>query len=39
MAKTPEETAWNDALVADFRAPDGQITQGPLAGAVMLMMT
>ncbi len=39
MAKTPEETAWNDALVADFRAHDGQITQGRLAGAVMLIMT
>lgn len=39
MAKTPEETAWNDALVADFRAHDGQITQGRLAGAMMLIMT
>jgi deazaflavin-dependent oxidoreductase (nitroreductase family) len=39
MAKTPEETAWNDALVADFRAHGGQITQGRLAGALMLIMT
>jgi len=39
MAKTPEETAGNDALVADFRAHDGQITQGRLAGAAMLIMT
>ncbi|MFI5259617.1 MAG: nitroreductase/quinone reductase family protein [Candidatus Limnocylindrales bacterium] len=39
MAKTPEETAWNDAVVADFRAHDGRITQGRLAGAVMLIMT
>jgi deazaflavin-dependent oxidoreductase (nitroreductase family) len=39
MARTPEETAWNDALVADFRAHDGQITQGRLAGAMMLIMT
>jgi len=39
MAKSPEETAWNDAVVADFRAHDGRITQGPLAGAVMLIMT
>jgi deazaflavin-dependent oxidoreductase (nitroreductase family) len=39
MAKTPEETAGNDALVADFRAHGGQITQGRLAGAAMLLMT
>ena len=39
MAKTPEETAWNDALIADFRAHDGQISQGRLAGAAMLVMT
>jgi deazaflavin-dependent oxidoreductase (nitroreductase family) len=39
MAKTPGETAWNDAVVADFRAHDGLITQGRLAGAMMLIMT
>jgi deazaflavin-dependent oxidoreductase (nitroreductase family) len=39
MAKTPEETAWNDALIADFRANGGKITQGRLAGAQMLVMT
>ncbi len=39
MAKTPEETAWNDAIVADFRAHGGQITQGRLAGSAMLLMT
>jgi deazaflavin-dependent oxidoreductase (nitroreductase family) len=39
MAKTPGETTWNDAVVADFRAHDGRITQGRLAGATMLIMT
>jgi deazaflavin-dependent oxidoreductase (nitroreductase family) len=39
MAKTPGETAWNDAIIADFRAHEGRITQGRLAGAVMLIMT
>jgi deazaflavin-dependent oxidoreductase (nitroreductase family) len=39
MAKTPGETAWNDAIIADFRAHEGRITQGRLAGTVMLIMT
>ena len=39
MAKTPGETTWNDAVVADFRAHDGRITQRRLAGATMLIMT
>ncbi len=37
---TPEElAAWNGAMIADFRANRGQITQGRLAGAAMLLMT
>jgi len=39
MAKTAEETAWNDGIIADFRAHAGRITQGRLAGASMLLMT
>ncbi len=34
-----EETAWNAAMIADFRAHRGTITQGPLAGANLLLMT
>jgi deazaflavin-dependent oxidoreductase (nitroreductase family) len=39
MSRTPEEAAWNDALIADFHAHGGQITLGRLAGASMLVMT
>ena len=37
--QNPDESSWNDALMADFRSHDGQITQGRLAGAKMLLMT
>lgn len=39
MSRTPEEAAWNEALIADFHAHSGQITLGRLAGATMLVMT
>jgi deazaflavin-dependent oxidoreductase (nitroreductase family) len=39
MPSTAEESSWNDSLMADFRAHGGQITQGRLAGASMLLMT
>jgi len=35
----PGENSWNDNLMADFRAHGGQITEGRLAGAKMLLMT
>jgi deazaflavin-dependent oxidoreductase (nitroreductase family) len=39
MSRTPEEAAWNEALITDFHAHAGQITLGRLAGASMLVMT
>ena len=39
MSRTPEETAWNEKLIADFHAHDGQVTLGRLAGASLLVMT
>ncbi len=33
------ENSWNDAIVTDFRAHQGQITQGRLKGASILLMT
>lgn len=33
------EVAWNESITADFRAHAGQITQGRLAGANLLLMT
>jgi deazaflavin-dependent oxidoreductase (nitroreductase family) len=33
------ENSWNDGIVADFRAHGGQITEGPLKGSSMLLMT
>jgi deazaflavin-dependent oxidoreductase (nitroreductase family) len=36
---TSDETAWNDAIIADFHEHAGQITQGRLAGANLLLMT
>ena len=39
MSRTPEEAAWNEKLIADFHAHDGQITLGRLAGASLLVMT
>ena len=36
---SPGETAWNRNNIADFRAHGGTITQGPLAGAKVLLLT
>jgi deazaflavin-dependent oxidoreductase (nitroreductase family) len=36
---TSDETSWNDQIVADFHEHAGQITQGRLAGANLLLMT
>ena len=38
MAKTADQ-AWNETIMADFRAHGGQITQGRLKGAAVLLMT
>src|ERR1035437_774326 len=39
MSRTPEEAAWNEALIADFHAHGGQITLGCPAGAPLLART
>jgi deazaflavin-dependent oxidoreductase (nitroreductase family) len=31
--------AWEDQLIAEMRANDGQVTQGPLAGHPLMVMT
>src|SRR5262245_64875152 len=31
--------AWEDQLIAEMRAHDGQVTQGPLAGHPLMVMT
>jgi deazaflavin-dependent oxidoreductase (nitroreductase family) len=36
---TSDETSWNDQIIADFHEHAGQITQGRLAGANLLLMT
>ena len=36
---TADETSWNDQIIADFHEHAGQITQGRLAGANLLLMT
>ena len=33
------ELAWNAGMIADFRAHEGQITTGPLAGSNMVLLT
>jgi deazaflavin-dependent oxidoreductase (nitroreductase family) len=33
------ENSWNDGIMADFHAHSGQITEGRLAGARLLLMT
>ncbi len=33
------EVDWNETHLADFRAHDGEITQGPLKGANVLLLT
>ena len=39
MPRTSDEAAWNDRIIADFHEHEGQITQGRLAGANLLLMT
>jgi len=39
MPRTPDEAAWNDRIMSDFHEHAGQITQGRLAGANLLLMT
>ena len=39
MPVPPGELAWNAAMMADFRAHEGQITAGPLAGSNMVLLT
>jgi deazaflavin-dependent oxidoreductase (nitroreductase family) len=35
----PDESAFEDQLIADMRAHDGEVTSGPLAGHPLLIMT
>jgi deazaflavin-dependent oxidoreductase (nitroreductase family) len=39
VTRKPDEIAWDEAIVADFHEHAGQITQGRLAGANLLLMT
>lgn len=39
MPSLVEELAWNGAMIADFRAHEGRITTGPLAGASLVLLT
>ena len=39
MPLSPGESVWNQNHIADFRAHGGTITQGPLAGANVLLLT
>lgn len=39
MPIQPAEIAWNAATVNDFREHGGRITQGPLAGSNLLLLT
>ncbi|MGH2465712.1 MAG: nitroreductase/quinone reductase family protein [Candidatus Limnocylindrales bacterium] len=39
MPVPPGELAWNAAMIADFRAHEGAITTGPLAGSNMVLLT
>src|SRR6478736_3521493 len=39
MSPTSDEAAWNERIIADFHEHAGQITQGRLAGADLLLMT
>jgi deazaflavin-dependent oxidoreductase (nitroreductase family) len=35
----PDPAAWEDRLIAEMRANEGQVTSGPLAGHPLLIMT
>jgi deazaflavin-dependent oxidoreductase (nitroreductase family) len=37
--RTAQELSWNDSLMADFRAHGGQITQGPMTGSPLMILT
>ncbi len=39
MPVDAETISWNDALIADFRAHDGRLTRGPMAGRSLLLLT
>ena len=39
MPVPPGELAWNSSMITDFRAHEGQITTGPLAGSNMVLLT
>ena len=39
MSRTYTDAAWNEQIEADFHAHAGEITQGRLAGANLLLMT
>ncbi len=39
MPIPPSEVTWNETHVADFRAHGGRITQGPLTGSNLLLLT
>ena len=39
MPLQPSEVQWNADHIADFRAHGGQVTQGPLKGSNLLLMT
>jgi deazaflavin-dependent oxidoreductase (nitroreductase family) len=39
MPSNAERAAWNEALIADFRAHGGEITTGPMAGRRLMVLT
>jgi len=39
MTTKTSANAWEDALIAEWRANDGHVTSGPLAGHPLLLMT
>src|SRR5436190_14001068 len=39
MPLPPSEVQWNSDHIADFRAHGGQVTQGPLRGSNLLLVT
>lgn len=39
MPTTQEVLAWNEMTMADVRANNGKVTQGPMAGAELLILT
>jgi deazaflavin-dependent oxidoreductase (nitroreductase family) len=39
MPTTQDVLGWNEMVMADLRANDGTVTQGPMAGAQLLILT